>query len=196
MSIVLTVWLVVLALATIVVVFYIFPAGGTSLLRYRLWPLRDEMVDAIRNDEFKDNDQPKRLLRIVEATIDTADDLRPLHMIVLMILLRKRPSAGADWAFDLAQAHTADTARLQGMHRRYISSVIRHLLYGSPSALIFAFVALPTFAVVALLKGRSSGPRDGDVMEKVKEALRNEISVEPTLRVLAQWPGTPRGAAV
>jgi hypothetical protein len=196
MSIVLTIWLVALAVASAVVFFYVFPASGTSLLRYRLWPLRDELVDAIRRGEFKEDDQPKRLLRLVEASIYTADELRPLRMIILMALLRKRPSTGEDWAFELSHAHVSDVPRLQGMHRRYISSLIRHLLYGSPSALVFAVVVLPTFAILALLKGRSSEPPDGDVMEDVKEALRNEISFEPTLRVLAQRPGTPHNAAI
>jgi hypothetical protein len=199
MSIFLTFWVLAVALAAAVVIFYIWPAGGTSLLRYRLWPLRDELVDAIRNGEFEDDDQPKRLVGVIEATIETADELRPLRMIILMALLRKRRAAGEDLAFDLSEARLPDKARLQGMHRRFISSVVRHLLFGSPSALVFAVVALPTFAVITLMKGRSSDDGEtphGDVVDNLKEALRNEIQVEPAVRILAQWPGTPKGAAV
>jgi len=198
MTIFLTFWLVALAIGAAIVVFYIYPEGGTSRLRQKLWPLRDELFDGIRNGEFKDPEQPRRLLEMVEITIAVADDLRPVRMAFLMALRRNLPSEPDRKVFELSEADSADQPRLAGMQRRFISAAIRHLLYGGPSALLFAVVAVPTIVILTLLRDR---PRDdghfsGAVVDDVKEALRKEIAVEPTLRVLARTPRTPTGAAV
>jgi hypothetical protein len=189
-SIVLTAGLVVLAILATAVVVYVYPASFTSVLRYRLWPIRDELTDALRRDEFKDRTQAERLQRDVEASIETADEFRPLRMGLVMILARGRKPP-IDWPpFDLEAAAEQDRPRLAALHRAYMSAMLRRILFGSWSGLfVFALASAAAFVMV-ILKGRpkTGGSPDGSVVEEVKEVVRREIEVEPTLRVLAGRP--------
>jgi hypothetical protein len=184
----LTIAILAIALWLSLMVFYVFPATMASVLRYKLWPIRDELADALIDSEFSNPDQPELLVREVELVIANAEELRPLNLLVLMALARgKRPPI--TWEFDLAKADEADRPRLASIHRRFMSAAVRHFLIGSWSGLITLIFVLPVAILVAVLRGRTSGDGSSDSMvQDVKDIVRNEISVKPALKVLAGRP--------
>jgi hypothetical protein len=189
MSAVLTVILLSLAVGASIIVFYVFPSSTASLLRYKLWALRDELVDGLNNDEFQDVTQPRKLVRDVELTIESAEELRPVRMLVLMLLAGGKRPPGNYTAFDLSRADDADKLLLEPLWRRYVSAVIKHVLFGSWSGFVVAPILIFAAAIESILKGRigrDGGADDGSVVDDMKQVVRREIHVEPTLRVLAE----------
>jgi hypothetical protein len=192
MSILVTAILLGLAVSASVVVFYVFPASTTSLVRYRLWPIRDELYDCIVDGQFHDDEQPRNLLRTIETTIAYANEFRPLRMITLVVIAHGKLPPGVDHLeFDLANANEADKAKLESIWQRYMSAVLKHVLTGSWSGLVAAVVVLGAAAIGAILKGRPWGGgnhHDPSVVEDVKRAVRRDIPLDSTLRVLSERP--------
>lgn len=189
MSTILTVILLSLAAGASTIIFYVFPSSTASLLRYKLWPLRDELVDGLNNDEFHDVTQPRNLVREIELAIESAEELRPLRMVVLMSLARGKRPPGDYPVFDVAKADEADKVRLELVCRRFMSAVINHVLFGSWSGLVVAPILIFAAAIESILKGRmgrDGGADHGSVVDDMKQVVRREIDVEPTLRVLAE----------
>ncbi len=180
MSVIVAILIVGVALLACVVAFYVFPSTMASLLRYKLWPLRDELSDAITNGEFQDSTQPNKLLRNIEVTIQVADDLRPLNMVVLMLLARRNLTTPE--GFDLSKAPEDDRPRLATLSSRFLSMTLRHVLLGSWSGLLLLALLVPVLTVASILRGRSKGG-DGPIAEAAKQ-----VALEPTLAVLARQP--------
>jgi hypothetical protein len=177
MGIILLVVIVAVAAMASAVVFYVFPSTMASLLRYKLWPLRDELSDAIANGEFEDSTQPTKLLHSIEIAIQAADDLRPLNMVVLLLLAR--PNLADRDGFDASKVAEPDKVQVLAIYNKYMRASLRHILTGSWSGLLLALFLVPVVAVVSILNGRSKGG-DGPFAEAAKQ-----VSIEPTLQILA-----------
>lgn len=191
--------LVALPVIATAVLFYVFPSTMASILRYRLWPVRDELEDAIRHDEFEDPHQATLLQRDVELSIESANELRPLNMLVLLTLARGRRAPGEWEPFDISKATEADAERLRRLKRRFLSAIIKHIILGSWSGLILGLPLVVAAAFIVLTRDRPASNDHNDqnarLVDEVKESLREDIKVEPTLRVLAGRPTSRKMSA-
>jgi len=189
MSAWLTFDLIALVLFASVCVFKIIPSCNVSQLRYRLWRLRDDVVDEIRGDVFSKDDQPRRFVTEVERLIANSQELTPFRLFLLYLSARPFRLPRPDRAFDLDALRGRDRAVMSKHADALERLVVRHLLTGSPSGWLVICVSAPIAAGAALLdrtKGKGNG---ASVLQSTKDHLREEVEFEDTLALMSRRNG-------
>ncbi len=145
-------WLNIVALALFAwaCVFRLVPGYALSHHRYELWRLRDELADDIRRGAFSDQRQPRQILRLVERSIESLDDISTLNMLLFRVSLRGVRNWSPPW--DLAAADPADRAQLERQVECLENTLVKHALIGTPSGWLFIIVTLPVAIVVVTIE--------------------------------------------
>jgi hypothetical protein len=184
-----------IALFAWVSVFKIVPACSASFLRYRLWRLRDKLVDEIRHGRFRDQRQPKRLVSLVETAIEDAADLTALNLFLLRVSVGRVPPPRL---LDLEEVHPADQALIEAHVEELARAAISHTLRGTPSGWLVATLLLPPFLLVALVSRLFRGKDDGDegsVFHDAKLHVKDIELVDPALALVGRTtPGRRHGS--
>src|SRR5687767_10222307 len=105
MTILLTIYLVALALLCWVCLFVFLPACSRSAFRNRVWRLRDDVVDQLMRGEYENREQPMRLVRDAEAAIRFAPEISLLNFW----LMHRAARAAAPPARDLLDLEVLGT---------------------------------------------------------------------------------------
>src|SRR5947209_7687017 len=146
MTLLLTINVIALTAFAWLSAFAIVPACSASRFRYRLWRLRDELVDEVRAQKFVNTDVPKRLIMIVERAIEEASNLSALN-----ILLFRLAGGFASSPFDLKDLVPSDKELITNHLREFDSAIARRALGGTPSGWIALIVLVPTALLTALI---------------------------------------------
>ena len=136
-------WLNVVALALFAwaCVFKLVPGYALSHHRYELWRLRDQLADDIRHGAFRDQRQPRQVLRLMERSIENLDDMSTLNMLLFRLSARGVPEWSPPW--DLAAANPSDRKELERRIESLENVLVKHALLGTPSGWLSMFVMLP-----------------------------------------------------
>jgi hypothetical protein len=152
-----TVAAIALALFAWASLFSIIPRCRTSLFRYKLWELRDQIADETRNGMFEDRARAKELVKEVERTIRWAPGMTPLSMSL------------ARWAgkgMEFRPAHPRE-AIVKGLNPKDLAMFdqrleeldrlsMRHVFLDSPSGWVYL-----AWAFLKALAGEVRSNRDG-----------------------------------
>jgi hypothetical protein len=162
---VLVVLLVSMALTAWFSVAFVVPWSLRSLFRYRLWALRDQVMDEVLAGEVSREDA-LRVLERIEFTIRNARDLTALRLLGLHLATR---------SFPRVEEPVFDDPRVRKHNHKLAELVVNHVMWGSPSgwiASVFGTVFL-FVGYVILPRLRRSDRRDGfseRVLEEVEAA--------------------------
>jgi hypothetical protein len=173
MNALLTVSVVAIALFAWASVVRIVPFCAVSVFRYRLWRLRDQLVDEIRHGKFDDIEQPKVLVSLIEATIAGAKDLTALNL--LLVRLAAPRGVSPPQLLNLDDLNPRDRELVEGHLHGLLRAMAIHTLRGTPSGWICSIVLLPLAVVITLvarLRGKGDG---GSVIQATKLHVREEV---------------------
>lgn len=178
MSALLTAYGVAVALFAWFMLVKVVPDCGTSHFRYRLWALRDELVDEIRAGEYEDEARAQRFVAMFEWAIEQAADLSVLNVILLHL---SRPHRAGRDPLDLEGLAPADASRLQ-VYRDDFERAMAMKALGTPSGWIFMALALPAALVVVpcelLFRRRNRGRA---LLERVRRHAVADFDLNPAL---------------
>jgi hypothetical protein len=192
MNALLTVSVVAIALFAWASVVRIVPFCAVSLFRYRLWRIRDQLVDEVRHGKFDDIEQPKILVSLVEATIAGAKDLTALNMLLLRLAAPRDVSP--PHPLNLDDLNPSDRELVEGHLHRLLREMAIHTLGGTPSGWICSIVLLPLAVVVTVvtrLRGKGDG---GSVIQATKLHVLEEV--DPAALALMSRRNDRRGRSL
>lgn len=171
----------------------IIPSCNVSMYRYRLWQLRDQVVDDVREGVFRDATQPQRLVQFIEGIIVLAPELGAVKLAVMRWSCRHVPDA--EYPFDLQGLRPQEREIMQARISELGALTARRILFGSPSGW-FLMLVLTSLALVSSLVARLlSGGADGSsVIEEARHRVRDEIEVDRTLVLLGNRSTPSRSA--
>lgn len=163
--------------------FKVIPYCALSMFRYRLWRFRDGLADDIRRGSFEDQTQPRIFLRLVETSIENANELSPLNMLLFrlsIVGMREPPRQ-----LELNQISSAkDRERLMGKMAAFERMLIRHAFTGTPSGWFVTLGAVPV-AIIATLIAQLRGVADGETLiEGAKEYVSREFETDVAVAVM------------
>jgi len=147
-----------------------------SLFRYRLWRLRDSIVDGVHAGDLPVDDAA-RLLSRVDNTIRYAREITALNMFLVSAATR-----------GLEEHEPPLDERLREYEGKWEDATVRHVIYGSPSGwavLIVGLVLTGVFFLVSWLP-RVDTERP---LQSLDDRLRDDLSVAPYV-----WPTRRRKA--
>jgi len=168
MNALLTVNLILLALAAWFSITKVVPSCATSRYRYRLWRLRDALSDDIRHGKFHDREAAKKVLLLVDLAIEDADDLSALNLILFSSVVRGEDLPRDPLGLDDLKPYDKDCLieRLEEVE----SALLSKTLFGSVSGWFIAAILTPFVLVAAI---RDSGqPR---VLQKASDRIRDDL---------------------
>jgi hypothetical protein len=168
MNALLTIVIVALALFAWACVFTVVPGCALSRSRYRLWRLRDRLVDAILDDTFEDPVEPQRFLLFVERSITCLPEMSALDLALFMFSSRGIVLTSV-LPWDLDRMKASDRAALEPMVWEVKLTVLKHLFTGTPSGWCCLVVLAPILLPVVLY-ARLGGKRDGKSLVKDMKA--------------------------
>lgn len=128
------------------------PRNLTSMFRYRLWRLRDEMVDGIISGKLEDTPELRQFISHVETTIRLAPMMTPFRLGVMVLSLVAGP------AF---RRETRNPARKipESMSRQYDqlfgNLFLVHLLSGSVSGWLCSLLLFGIVMPIAKVSNRA-----------------------------------------
>ncbi len=161
--------------------FKIVPACATSSFRYRLWRIRDEVCDEVAAGEYRDPEQAQALVRLLEASIENADDLSALNVWMLHVASRGKTPPDI---FHLDDLVAMDKERLRQHLDRFEVALVKKALGGTPSGWV-ALVALVSMAIASSLAKRiRGGPPPGSLVADAKGYVRQEFEIEPAVAMI------------
>jgi hypothetical protein len=175
-------WFVVLAalgLIMAVSLLVLIPEALVSLFRYELWRVRDELFDAIHAGAFSDTEQPLKLLRRVEMTIEVFSELTFLKLVAVAVISRNEPPD--DGHLDLQAMTKRDHSLIMPFLWRWAGITLRRILIASWSG-VFVFIALApalvAYAAIQRLLGRRDKGDGGSVIHDTKVEFHDLVHVE------------------
>jgi hypothetical protein len=176
MSIFLTGYVITLSLLAWGAIFYVVPSVARSIFRYRLWRLRDEIVDSLADDRFEDRVQPERLMHDVEKTIRYAKEFSLWRLLLLRWLTKGRalPPEAQREMFDLKRAPIVDQELLATYELEYHASIARHVFFGTPLGWVCIAFLFPIAFAIVLMRDAS-----GRVFADTRTFVREEVPLEP-----------------
>jgi hypothetical protein len=143
----------VLAAASLFLVGVVVPAMLRSMFRYRLWRLRDKVVDEILAGDLPGKMYCHRLVHLVEAFIITSREVTIWRWTVGF-----RPSkdivrdVAEENERELGELTEEERARALCHYRQLRKIVVKHLVFGSPSGwMALLCVGVATFLVAMLV---------------------------------------------
>jgi hypothetical protein len=133
MAALLTVALTVNFFFAYISIIYIVPSSERSRFRYRLWKLRDRVVDEIYDGRFENVEQPKRLVALIELAIYSAEEISWLKVMAARLV--KKPPRGLPMRLlvDLRAVSAHDRDLLRPRLNVLYWCVARHVFLGTPS---------------------------------------------------------------
>jgi hypothetical protein len=198
MNTLLVVDIVALALFAWACAFKIVPLCATNICRYRLWQIRDGLVDAIRADAFEDSQQPNRVVDVIEETTRSLSDLSAFNLL-LFYLSSRSLSKGRLWrgAWKLDEMQPRDRERLKHHVDAFEQAVISHVFLGTPSGWLALAVVAPMALAEEFVKRLKLKRKDGDrtplvhasLVRDARRHVREEFDMDPAL-ALACAPTT------
>lgn len=162
----------------------VIPSCCTSLFRYRLWQLRDEVFDEIYVGTFDDSEQPERLVDLLEVAIAQSHEVTVFRLLLMRWSNRNLPQASRSDVYPFESLTEHDKPLMKQRLDRFESIIIRHVAFGSPSGWI-AIAILAPMAGIAVIFDRLRGDRGGgSIVQDAKEDLRERLEGEPALAAL------------
>ncbi len=181
MNTLLTIDLVAVALFAGFCVAKVVPSCNMSIFRYRLWGLRDRLVDQIRDGAFDDDERAREVLEFVEVAITAAPDIGAVKLLFARWSCRGVP-VSAPFRLDGLSAN--DKSLLGQYLNEFHHYLVRHILLGNPSGWVLTAVAFPV-AFIATLVERARRRGDGDKRSLIGAARgRMRDEVDPGLALL------------
>lgn len=164
----------------------VIPSCSVSLFRYRLWRIRDDLVDAIGQGAFTDDAAPKKLVADIEVFIRAAPDVN-----IITAGLHRWIGWGMDLSpdgdpFDFERAPKADRALLQKYADRFQGAFAKQVLLGRPSGWLLLVVFAPSIAGIVLVSQIKNRSGYGSFVRETKSHMRDEIHIEPALELLRE----------
>jgi hypothetical protein len=169
MTAVLTLGLVGLVVAAWASLFKVVPDSATSRCRYRLWRLRDQLVDEIRHGEYEDPRPPELLVEYIELGIEDAGDLTAANAVLFHLTTRRLESPPDP--FDFSTFQPRDSALVKERLEEFEGALLSKVFFGSPSGWVLSAVALP-IALFSLVRARGGRP---PVVEGTARRLREDL---------------------
>jgi hypothetical protein len=161
MATLLTLNILVLAVAAFVGVFRTIPSCAVSLFRYRLWWYRDCLVDDIGAGSYENPEPARRLIEEIEAAIRVAPELTRFR-VELASRMAERAGIQSPERIDFDALSEADRTRLGECYDGFTRAVIWKVYAGSPSGWPIAFVSamreVPAFVADWIRKHRHPPP--------------------------------------
>jgi hypothetical protein len=166
-------------------VFFIYPSCTRSLFRYKLWKIRDDLVNATFDGRLPRSSFTLDLVETMEGSIRSSGHY---NLVTFALAARsvdpelaKRRQA---W-LERELGALADEQRdfLLQLRRRYHAAIAVHLLTGTA----FALVLLPVFLVSGLAARTWQVVTDG--MRDAQARMRNAFRAEAILRGAGVEPG-------
>lgn len=134
------------------VVLFAVPKNQASRFRYRLWRLRDDIVDAQISGEIEESPEATQLVEAIEAGIESARDLSPLRFLIVFMFMATSPHLRE-------QLKRHGLPKIALMPKNYGHSfgrlLLKHLLFGSVSGWIFSIVLFGLIMPFALITKRA-----------------------------------------
>ncbi len=156
-------------------IFYSVPDSLVSLFRYKLWRIRDELVDAIRDGRVVDSAESGQLVSVIEETIQHAPQWTLLRLLFTPGIARVTR--------DVAKTTQTRQLDLQSYRVRFAADVVLHLLYGSPSGWL---IGAPIALCIALVSSHSVRGKFRPAAETAAVSLTEQIA--PLFRGTAAAP--------
>lgn len=190
MSVLLTTSIVTLALGAWFSVFKIVPDCATSHFRYRLWRLRDCLVDEIRHGEYENAEKPRRLLALIELVIAEAADLSALNL--LLAHLAARGVERRDDPLGLRGLRVEDASRLQKHRSELEHAMFAKAFAGTPSGWIAMLIAGPLAVIAVVARLAAHGNRDGgSLVARVERRVVADLELSPALDLMSSCRRKP-----
>jgi hypothetical protein len=173
-------------------IFVVIPSCSISLLRYRLWQLRDKLAGEIRAGKFSDQDQPQRLILVIEASIKSAHVYSLPNMLLLHLFVRK---VELPTPFDLDALNADDRRLFERRLEQLEMDTLSRALIGTPSGWVVLMLAVPVALLVTgykALLGKRYGVEEWS--HRAKARLRREIDIDATSVLIRAESRDPRPA--
>lgn len=181
-------WFVILTMigaAMVFALFFVIPGALISILRYELWSVRDQLFDQIHAGVYKDNEQPRRLLRFADITIEVFGDLTLANIGIAALLMRRATNLPAD-QFDLEAMAESDREKIRPLFSTLGGTMLKRIFFASWSGLLGLVVLSPVVLVsvgIRRLRPRRKphvgpSPKEPSPMEEAKGEIRKRFPVE------------------
>jgi hypothetical protein len=178
----------------------VVPSCGRSQLRYRLWGLRDDLVDAIRAGEFKDSELARELVSEIEVLIRGVHEVTIFRMLALVMLSGGKhlradiESEEAAWKEKLDRLTPADKKKIKRFDTDFRGEVIWHALTRTPSGWIVTALLSPILLIRALMdiqRTRRRAKRKnrslyGILIESAKVHAADSIGIDASLAYIRE----------
>jgi hypothetical protein len=177
--------IIVVAISAWLSVWMVIPSCARSLFRYRLWRLHDALIDDFRGKHFTDEQQPRLLLREIDAAIAVAGELSLFRLFLVALKARRLlPMVDPDEWFDPEKAHPKDRDLVAERYGELQFALRKHVLIGAPSGWVFLILIFPLALIVTVIQmSRHLVLRD--VFRETKSRVRNEVpDPQPALALL------------
>jgi hypothetical protein len=176
---------------------YIVPSCARSRFRYRLWALRDQVMDEIYDGRFEKTDQARKLVAAIELVIRGADQLSLLRVWFANLVVDER-DLPEHLRFELDRLSASDRDRLQRHLRALHWLIIKHVFVGSVSGWIYLLATRPLHFLRLVRRAIASSfhaqrrTTDDATHDEMILTARNGVHVEPALAVLTHRTRTKR----
>lgn len=163
MGALLAVGISVMALLGWISIFKLVPACSISLMRHRLWRLRDQLVDEIRQGEYHDAVPAEILTFRAEAVIEHASKISMLNLALLRLSQKGAPELVDRLDLSMKSLSDDDRTRITAHLEEFETALFTRSMFGTPSGWIATLVSFPIFLVFFVrgiaraLRGRQDG---------------------------------------
>lgn len=149
----LTSWLVLATLVWAGVIF-LLPRTLRSLYRYRLWNIRDSVIDDILRNRISHSPIADDVVGMVEFAIESSRSLTCLKVILYEVPEHVQKGHAKFFRDEMDKLPKEEQAILWEYVHRFHVAIVRQMMFGSISgwvvSMIFAGLILPTFMTTQL----------------------------------------------
>jgi AcrR family transcriptional regulator len=198
MNAALTVLLIGLAGLAWACLFRIVPSCCTSLFRYRLWALRDDVVDEIYAGRYDDPSGARRFVEFLETAIEAASELSALKLTLVHWSARGltlHQASSLEELLGFAAMSQGDQDVVRPHVDRFQRATVRHALLGAPSGWMMLAAMFPLavgLALTQLIRGGRAHGGSNSVFDEAKQHIRDEFEVEPVMALVGAHRGSRR----
>ena len=172
MNALLTVGILALAFLGWVSLFKLVPACSMSLMRYRLWRLRDQLVDEIRQESYDNATAAEILVSRTEAFIEHAPKVSLLNLTLMRLAHRGSPELIDRLTLSMKDLNTDDHARVKAHVDEFENAMLARSMFGTPSGWISILVLVPVSIVIAIALAFRGRPDGGSLTQIAKDQVK------------------------
>jgi hypothetical protein len=155
---------------------FVVPSCQVSRFRYRLWGLRDRVVDDLISATLPETPPIEELVYEVELAIRQAPDIRLVNFALAWKAAKELPARERAPLTGLSESQRQ---LVQGYREELYGDIARHLFRGSPPKWLASRALSIFFAAKAFRKDRrNQRSKGGDVVER---RVVRELKKNPTL---------------